>query len=816
MIDLGQPPILPSHFSQVPSPLAFPSITPTLLMSSEDVIELYEFLSTSTAGSQEQSDASSRFSDILFELMPVINILKGQESCSALFHVKPGGERASDDMTPSFLSLDFMNPTNDQEENVTCREETQVVGEALFKVLENYGDASIALPPGKFSSLPPGSEGLHETIRLAIQSARFYNYLGDAVCFQKALGYLEKLPDDLTRDNHSGLIRLLARGIERTKAVRDLRSRERQAWLAYLQEFESQLRHAATRLESRCSNLRLHVFYSTFRTTKTYEKHRSSLLELSGRVQLDEGEAAQVENYLQTSKVCDFIPGDERFHLFCLRIQALCCSAVANLWACDGYSRENSLFHSRSSSAAIPSLPSPPSSSASSFHSMHLTAPAIDSRDPLAVRSLAFANHAASDFPSAIQLRISTLLLSEFFAAFRSSEVDGWFAEFVSDFDPPDAEPETKASSAPFTTPSLSGLAEVSDKPLTRFCDSPTHSLSSCSQSPISDSSASASSVAISLPISSMPPSPLVVASRSDYLSLCNQVTLHHSPLRKLRLLFSLELLIVANLSATDAPGTDSIINEIERVFRRIRPRHLFRDLQLIAAFVPNSILDLTDEGKAFWDFSLASLSLKKEGVDRAVSRATSLIEAMTRRPASSSDPLSSDQLDLLERRQQSEALRMFTLAAKEGHAEAQRELGILYLSLPSITVDLPQPSPSFLGALYSGSNSSNNTPRGPDGDKYDPANVASALYWFGRAAAQGDAFSVQYLTHRGGAFSLPPSLRSHNSGANTISRPTIRAQSAVYRSSSTPPSPKVTRSPTGPSVSKLPRCLDSVQKFSA
>ncbi|KAI0241399.1 hypothetical protein L0F63_005829 [Massospora cicadina] len=694
-LDVGQPPVLPGRFSPAPFPRAFPAVTPTVLISSEDIIELHEFLSSHC---EPVKGAYNPLADVLFELIPVVRLLKGQEVCSALLHVKAGKDGVNaGDLTPSFLTLDFMSPTGDLDGGYPTRR------------------GSTRLERQFSRRLKITCESVRETIQLAAQSARFYNHLDDVACFQKALRLLDELPDELTRDSYAGLIRWLALDVERARAVREMRSRERQVWLAYLQEFEGQLRLSSTRLEGRCSSLRLHVFYTHFRGTKAYKKRRASLLELVGRSHLDEGELAQVESYLQTGKVCDFVPGDERFHLFCLRIQALGCSAMANLWACDGYSQEHRLFRSRPSVHSL----SPPSSGASSLRSARFTAhaPAAEShdRDPLAERGLAFANHAPSDFPSVIQLRL----------------VDGWFTELVGDFDPPEVEAKPSA----VRVPRLS-LAQASEKSGIGCTESPTHSLSSGSHSPTSDSSASTTSVAIPPPPAALPPS--------------------------LRLLFSLELLIVANMPASDKPGTDSIIDEIERVFRRIRPRHLFRDLQLVAAFVPSGVLDLTDVGKAFCDFSLASLSLKKEAVDRAVSKGASLIEAMTRRPSAgallSSDQPDLDQSDLLERRQQFEALRLFALAAKEGHVEAQRELAILYLSLPSLPAGPPSPSPaSFLGALYNGANPSGAPSRGSGGDKYDPANVASALYWFERAAAQGDAFSIQYLTHRGGAFSLPP-----------------------------------------------------------
>ena len=63
------------------------------------------------------------------------------------------------------------------------------------------------------------------------------------------------------------------------------------------------------------------------------------------------------------------------------------------------------------------------------------------------------------------------------------------------------------------------------------------------------------------------------------------------------------------------APTTDDVVTVLEALLRdeEVRPKNLFAILQIIAAFSPLQVLDLKDEGKAFWDLALASLSLRKE-----------------------------------------------------------------------------------------------------------------------------------------------------------------------------------------------------------
>ncbi|KAF8985642.1 hypothetical protein BGZ46_003042 [Entomortierella lignicola] len=213
------------------------------------------------------------------------------------------------------------------------------------------------------------------------------------------------------------------------------------------------------------------------------------------------------------------------------------------------------------------------------------------------------------------------------------------------------------------------------------------------------------------------------------------------SPYQKLGRLFALELLIVASLSYPDScaseflagpalqspgslqgiadpetnrdydpttggsgylspgspraftPGTDAIVNEIENLFRKpgiLRPRHLLRDMQLIATFIPGSILDLRDDGKAFWDMALAISSLKSEVIEYIVEKGSQYVEveesSRTSQQESDQDggsrPITQDEE---ERTRMAEAVRLFTIGARESHPVAQRELAILYMSLPML-----------------------------------------------------------------------------------------------------------------------------------
>ncbi|KAF8942625.1 hypothetical protein BGZ47_006300 [Haplosporangium gracile] len=223
------------------------------------------------------------------------------------------------------------------------------------------------------------------------------------------------------------------------------------------------------------------------------------------------------------------------------------------------------------------------------------------------------------------------------------------------------------------------------------------------------------------------------------YRTTIDQFNLAKSPYQKLGHLFALEQLIVASLSYPDScaggplpqlfrtshlqqqqqqetrppksfprsskeneqadevlisprmltPGTDAIVDEIERLFRQpdvLRPKHLLRDMQLIATFIPGNILDLRYDGKAFWDMAMAISILKNDVIEYVVAKGTRYVDGEeSSRTRQESDRSGSRNImhDDEERTRMSEAVRLFTIGAKESHQVAQRELAILYMSLP-------------------------------------------------------------------------------------------------------------------------------------
>lgn len=200
---------------------------------------------------------------------------------------------------------------------------------------------------------------------------------------------------------------------------------------------------------------------------------------------------------------------------------------------------------------------------------------------------------------------------------------------------------------------------------------------------------------------------------------------------------------------ASVVPSTDMIVEVLQNLFRQadIRPRTLFRDLQYVAAFVPASILDMTEIGKAFWDTGLAALGLKQDVCRTMVEIADEIIAYHTKKRVSESKSKNIDQSgnDPLSRYSMKDAARMWTITAKEGDHTAQRELAIFYLTNPSLlpryTKPLSRPKDTFRPDMM--------VAKGEDPEKRDPATMCVSYHWMELSSHGGDELAKKYLRQR-------------------------------------------------------------------
>ncbi|KAF3941043.1 hypothetical protein ABW19_dt0203108 [Dactylella cylindrospora] len=214
-------------------------------------------------------------------------------------------------------------------------------------------------------------------------------------------------------------------------------------------------------------------------------------------------------------------------------------------------------------------------------------------------------------------------------------------------------------------------------------------------------------------------------------------------------------------------PSTDMIVEVWQELFRQadIRPRTLFRDLQFVASFIPAHQLDLTDQGKAFWDMAYAALTLKLDIVKTMVEVADEIVGYHTKRrtpdSAASTPVVSKEKFDKnpdlkskspqpagtewIARYSMKDAANMWLITAKEGDATAQRELAIFYLTnpalLPLATMPLSKTKDIFRNdsMVARGVN---------DPEKCDPLRLCVSHHWM-ELSAREDELAKKYLRQR-------------------------------------------------------------------
>ena len=190
-----------------------------------------------------------------------------------------------------------------------------------------------------------------------------------------------------------------------------------------------------------------------------------------------------------------------------------------------------------------------------------------------------------------------------------------------------------------------------------------------------------------------------------------------------------------SQLSGEDATA----LERLKEAFLDNYPRTLFRDLQFVSAFVSSEALAEPENAKALLLAGLAALALKEDicrtlvGVaDRVVSQ-----DLIKRRVIKDSRELFNV----------SDAIKFWTICAKEGNAIAQRELAYLYLSHPSL--------PKFTKPMSLSRDVFDSPPdvafrpmpdRAIDLSSVDSSALSFALHWMQVAANNGDKLARDRL----------------------------------------------------------------------
>lgn len=218
--------------------------------------------------------------------------------------------------------------------------------------------------------------------------------------------------------------------------------------------------------------------------------------------------------------------------------------------------------------------------------------------------------------------------------------------------------------------------------------------------------------------------------------------------------------------------SNDVSVAGFRRLFQdgSLRPKSLFRDLQYIAALIPTDILDNNEEGHAFWNATIAALSIRDDIVHTMIEIADAIVKhhtqsrghssvasaAQAQRDSAtftSSRPSSAAATEKVSHYTMADAAQLYLIAAKGGNSVAQRELATLYLTHPEIMKRTVAPlaragdvfkSVAAADALK-GRKGSVYGDRGLDG-KYDPVIMAIAMHWMELAAKGGDELAKNTL----------------------------------------------------------------------
>lgn len=194
-------------------------------------------------------------------------------------------------------------------------------------------------------------------------------------------------------------------------------------------------------------------------------------------------------------------------------------------------------------------------------------------------------------------------------------------------------------------------------------------------------------------------------------------------------------------------PGTDAIVEEMQKILRipSLRPKTLFRDLQYIASFIPATILNMTDEGKVFWDVGLAALGMKREAVEAMVQYGTSIIHQSEVAGQSVSSYRPNSQEGSL-----ADAVNLFIIAAKEQDVNAMRELALLQSTKPEILAVIIPPF-SIPSSIFAKIGRRERRPSINSASTETVNKGLAAKAWFELAAAEGDLVARSWIMSKRG-----------------------------------------------------------------
>ncbi|KKY18390.1 hypothetical protein UCRPC4_g05007 [Phaeomoniella chlamydospora] len=182
-------------------------------------------------------------------------------------------------------------------------------------------------------------------------------------------------------------------------------------------------------------------------------------------------------------------------------------------------------------------------------------------------------------------------------------------------------------------------------------------------------------------------------------------------------------------------PADSKVIDRMKKIFMDIRPRTLFRDLQLVSTFTDPIVLAEPDNAKALLLTGLAALAFKEDVCRTMVGIADRVIMQDSIKRRLTGETTSDFSL--------SDAINFWIICAKEGNAVAQREIATLYLTHSSF---LPKASAPMSLSRDTFNSQTEISLRNVPETSVDESAMKLAVHWMQLAAKNGDKLAQSRL----------------------------------------------------------------------
>lgn len=213
----------------------------------------------------------------------------------------------------------------------------------------------------------------------------------------------------------------------------------------------------------------------------------------------------------------------------------------------------------------------------------------------------------------------------------------------------------------------------------------------------------------------------------------------------------------MATSRATTNDEAESV-HVLKKIMFTLAPKTIFRDLQYISGFVASPTLESSEVAKSFLHVGLAALAWKDEVCRGMIDVADGLAGAESPSESKPTGKSPGHGLTMIN------AADLWMIAAREGHAVAQRELAILYLThseeMPIVSMPWALAADIFKPDMMWNQEAEQQQPQQGKQpqlqSRYSRQALYLALHWMQVAADNGDVVAQKRLEERRASRSMP------------------------------------------------------------